>query len=337
MTSHLSDGSPIPTISSTPLQNLLPKPVAPKHPRLIHYLNRCLYFFIFITIIVFILGFLIATEKIEIPYQNLQTKIASLIFKIPFIPKTSKYLLTTSWLAHQQSGSFSYDVTVSAASKQLKDIIGTSEIGINIVGYTDINDKNNPNYFFTANADKYLSSDVKKINNNIFVKVNKISKTYNPTLDYYLDFLPDSSSNWNSIDSTNIDPSTFNIVVSQLNSELFNDNIFSSVQQKQENYINDFAYRLVYTPTENQLKSINKILIKELKLNETQQITDLNMVAWLDSKNYLAKKILISFNLISLDEFSPVPQISIALTANLSDHGTKKNIDYPQNTVSWNK
>jgi hypothetical protein len=270
------------SIVSTPIQDFLPVK-SHRDSFLISFFLICFYVLFSFFVIFLFLGYLITIDKIKLSNPSFQTTISSIIFHIPYIPKTSKYLLTSSWLAHQKTGHNSFIVTVSVASKELKNIIGSNnDLDLQIKSLADFSTPNNPRFSFAVNNSDNLSSEINKINQQW-----KLKDSYT--------FLPASNQSFQEI---------YNILIKD-----------GSFQNKRLNK----EYRLVAFPSTTQIEKINHIMVRDFNIDQSQKIQDLNIVFWLDAHSYLTNKILVSFNLVSTDKSLPISNISLAINAYLSE------------------
>ena len=90
------------------------------------------------------LTYAVAYEKIKLEkYPDVQKKVSAFVMELPFMPKTAKFLLAKTALAHQNITKQSFDISVAIDSADLTSSLGLSNLDIQAKGAFDYSDPRN--------------------------------------------------------------------------------------------------------------------------------------------------------------------------------------------------
>ncbi len=144
------------------------------------------------------LFYAIAYEKIKLEkYPDFQKKVSLFVMNISFMPKTPRFILEKSAIAHQKVTKQSFDVSVAVDSSNLSNYFGFADLDFQFKGDLDYtNPKNifgNLEIFFTKDfnielrkKDKMLYFKIKKLPTTLFAFLGLDSKSFDPIIDKWV-------------------------------------------------------------------------------------------------------------------------------------------------------
>jgi len=134
-----------------------------------------LLLFVLLVISLFGVSYAIAYEKINLPkYPKLQAKITQIIVGLPFMPKTPKFLIAKTLLAHQKVTKQSFNISLALESAGLTNIVGTNTTELETKGSIDYSNPENIIFSMEANLTKDFGMELKKKDKFLYFKVNKL-------------------------------------------------------------------------------------------------------------------------------------------------------------------
>ncbi|MBU0569273.1 hypothetical protein KKB40_00635 [Patescibacteria group bacterium] len=294
---------------------------AKRKPKLLKFLLTT----ILITLILVssFLSYSIAYEKISIQqFPEAQQKIRHFVQNISFMPKTPKFLLEKSAIAHQEVTKHSFDISAALDSGELTSSLGVGSLDLVARGQIDYSDSKNLLLNMNASLTRDFNLDVKKKDDAIYFKINKIPPLLLAFLDLQPELLEPFLKNWIIYDSSKLDTSARKEIEAQERKSLSAKFLEESVQK----YFDDtvFAKTKVETVEEDRLKfykltvdadadlinHIGELIAKESKENlpppeyeisedqKTKKLSDtIKSLSWeiyIDKENYYTQKIVMS-------------------------------------------
>jgi len=143
--------------------------------------KKPLYFLLFLLILLTIftcfagLTYAVAYEKIKLEkFPDLQKKVSLFVIDLPFMPKTPKYLLSKTALAHQNVTKQHFDISLAVDSADLTSSLGLSSLDIEAKGSLDYTDPNNIFGNLELSFTKDLNLELRKKDKMLYFKINKI-------------------------------------------------------------------------------------------------------------------------------------------------------------------
>lgn len=121
-----------------------------------------------------VLGYAIAYEKVKLEnYPEVQAKVAGYVQSLPFMPKTAKYLLVRSIIAHQNVTKHNFDVSLALDSSSLSDVLGINKFDTEAKGAIDYSDPQNVVFTLNASFTKEFNIEAKSKDPILYFKINK--------------------------------------------------------------------------------------------------------------------------------------------------------------------
>ena len=194
-------------------------PEAPKSRKKL-FLFLILLFFFLLLIGAGGVTYAVAYEKIKLEkYPDVQKKVSAFVQSIPFMPKTPKFLLAKSALAHQEVTKQSFDVSIAVDSADLASSFGLTTIDAKVAGAVDYSDPKNVIFFMDASVTKDFNFELRKKDKFLYFKINKLpalllafmglkTETFTPLLEKWVsyDTTPLDTEARRSIQDQEIDP-----------------------------------------------------------------------------------------------------------------------------------
>lgn len=162
-----------PPVSKEPPKEFIP-PQPPKKEK--KPFNPAFILVPFIVIFGLILGsafFVVYGKSPVIPFK-LKMAVSSIIFKVPFLPKTTEYVVISALSANQNLKSSHIESSISISSQSLVDYIQSSSLDIDINGGFDFIDENNPRYDFNIAVPERLDLDYLSFSNSSYFRLNEL-------------------------------------------------------------------------------------------------------------------------------------------------------------------
>ncbi|KKQ43610.1 MAG: hypothetical protein US62_C0046G0009 [Candidatus Woesebacteria bacterium GW2011_GWA1_37_8] len=138
-----------------------------------------LFLFSFILVLIFVciglVSYAIAYEKLDIPnYPKVKMIVTNALMSIPFMPKTPKYLIAKTLIAHEKVTKHDYNISMSVDSPGFANITGLSKLDMETKGAIDY--ENPENIIFTMNASitKDFNFEIQKSDKYLYFKINKV-------------------------------------------------------------------------------------------------------------------------------------------------------------------
>lgn len=145
-------------------------------------------------------AYAVAYEKIKLDkYPDLQKEVSYFVMQVPFMPKTPKFLLAKTALAHQDITKQSFDISVAVDSADLSSSLGLSNLDIQAKGDFDYSNPKNIFGNLEISFTKDFNMEFKKKEKMLYFKLNKIpsflfaflgigSETFDPLLEKWVSY-----------------------------------------------------------------------------------------------------------------------------------------------------
>lgn len=133
--------------------------------------------FLVVPLILLLAGtYLVAYEKIKLAkYPELQKRVANFVMNLPFTPKTPKFLIERTALAHSKVTKQSFDASFSIASQDISGVLGLGRFDLQVKGALDYTNSKNVVFFANASVTKDFNVEFKKNDNKtLYFKLNKV-------------------------------------------------------------------------------------------------------------------------------------------------------------------
>jgi len=140
--------------------------------KIIGILLVVLFLMFFVTTAV--LGYAVAYEKVKLRnYPEIQATVAGYVQSLPFMPKTAKFLIIRSIIAHQNVTKHSFDISLALDSSSLNDVLGINKFDTEAKGSIDYSNPENIIFSLNASLTKEFNIELKSNDPILYFKVNK--------------------------------------------------------------------------------------------------------------------------------------------------------------------
>src|SRR5690606_31947609 len=119
-------------------------------------------------------GILIAQEKIPVSNKDLQMRIASIVFKLPFVEKTPKFVVLSSINAFEKIKTGYTDASFAVQGLPLPQPFTDLRLEMPYKGAHDWSDPHNPRSDGTFNCIGQSELDSRALEDRVYFKVNKL-------------------------------------------------------------------------------------------------------------------------------------------------------------------
>lgn len=272
--------------------------------------------FIFLLSGLSVSAYLIAADKIPFSNSKLKAQISKIVFSIPFVPKTPKIVLAGIPSAHEKVSKSSYNISLAIDSDgtQGMSIPGLNSLDFILTGYSDISDPKNPRFTMAVQASKEISAQVRKPDQNLYLKVDQVPVIFTAALGLEPAILDQLLANWLIIDTstletearknldelvsdtdTNLTQTEAEARAMALLTRILEEDIAPDLVMTSEMIDSSPVYKITYQPsTEDLTKIVSKILLEYEEdsdsndsvetLEAVKQIKNLSVVFYVDKK-----------------------------------------------------
>jgi type IV pilus assembly protein PilA len=281
---------------------------------------------IFLLVATGVPAYFVATEKLNFGNQAFKEGVAKVIFSIPFIPKTPKYILQSAIDAHKKLLKNSFDISFAAKSNDFRNMIGADNLDAQMKGYSDFSDTKNPKFSLTLNITKDFSAMARKNDKMVYVKIDKFPPAVTTLLGVDPDKLNSVLENWMAYDATpletearkNLDSisqtgTPANEELTSLLTKMLNEQILPQIKVSNDKVDKFGTYKLEFVPSATSLDKIGDEIQQEetaqIKKNYpgitgpttingklSDQIKNLDVTVWIDSSLYYVRKGTVTFS-----------------------------------------
>jgi hypothetical protein len=271
----------------------------------------------------------IAYEALDINNDDVQVVVSNAVVGLPFMPKTPKYALLAATVKHEAVKKLSFNLSLASESKSFMTTLGVSKIDAEAKGSIDYSNDKNINFTFNTSITKDFNMDIRKKDELLYFKVNKIP----PTIFAILGIKEASASaifdNWVVYDTSSLDTEArksldYYVQEQPKENDLFANltDVFSSeivldkIKITDELVDNVATHKLHLSGDKEVLDYLDK-KIKEIASQQTDsgiysteeklsdQIKDLSLDLWVDKENYLIRKFVVSSQISTKDSLTP--------------------------------
>lgn len=122
-------------------------------------------------------GYLVATDKIQVNNSALTSTAKKIVFSIPFVPKTPRYVLETTVLNMKNVKQFSFDITSNIKAKEFQSIINADQLSFTAIGNVDIANPQKITGKVQLKTKDFIDLEMLvKESKNAYLKVNELPK-----------------------------------------------------------------------------------------------------------------------------------------------------------------
>lgn len=286
-------------------------------------------FFIFVLFLVslcaFCLSFAIAYEKISLGKPSLEKKVRNVILNFPFVPKTPRYLLETSALAHQKMSKHHFDVSLAVDSNALTPFFGLSKTDVQVKGEVDFTDPKNLITSLTGSLGNDFNVELRKKDAVIYFKINKLPSFFWVSLALDENKLSAILENWISYDTKSLETearkyldekssqqSITKGIIEESIDHFLDKKLLKEISVSKEKLDGISTYKLYLTGSDEIVDYLGEKLKQEAKSKDewklSEFIKDLEVELWIGNKNKYLRKIAASFKVIQKKPISGYPQ-----------------------------
>lgn len=308
-----------------------------------------------------VFAYFVSQDKVSTKNPKIDYAIASFVGKLPFIPKTPKFILESMTLAHSKVSKNSFDISSTIASDQLTPILGSSSFDFQIKGYTNFEDLKDPKSKFNISVTKQLNVDILKPDKFVYFKINEIPSVLYAFLGENTTMLDSLKSKWISFDTSSLETPASKKMEEELSKKpkddntifweaFLKDNILPKITTEKETLDGINTYKMTFSPTPQDLDKIYEKLKDEISNEETAKtvlgattleynkeaisdyIKEPKIEMWIDDKDYFVRQIDLFFKMHTDSEDSQ--DANVVLVLKLSDFGKDIEVTKPQESIS---
>ncbi len=268
----------------------------------------------------------VAYEKIKLEkYPDFQKKVSAFVMELPFTPKTPKFLLARTAMAHQDITKQTFDISMAIDSADLTSSLGLSNLDIQAKGALDYSDPKNVFGNLELSITKDFQVELKKKDKMLYFKLNKLPSFLLAFLGISSEQLDPILDKWVSYDTTPLDTEARKSIqqdreVDPLSEEFIDENfekyIDEEVLSKMELSSAEEEGHAVYKITMDADSDLIDHLGKKLAEAERQKsnyaypstypkqdeklsdfIKDMKWEIYIDKKTYYTRKVIVSVEL----------------------------------------
>jgi len=235
-------------------------------------------------------GYFVATDIIDLGNPQLQQTITKAVIAFPLIPKNPALVLKSSTLAHQELTQSSFDLLVSAESKDLEVALGQSATNLRFAGYVDYSDSENPRFTMSVDFGEAIGGQVIKNDPVIYFKIDRFPLNLLQTIGITQQSYSLITESWVSFDTAPLAAQAKKTLQSNPSSDssdtetaqkvlrkVFETDILPQVKQSTESLDGISTYKLTYSPTNEQLDTVyTKIQAELMKALPNSAVTSKN-------------------------------------------------------------
>lgn len=164
------------------------------------------FLFLFFFTATAVLGYAVAYEKIKLKnYPEVQATVAGYVQSLPFMPKTAKFLLIRSIIAHQDVTKHSFDISLALDSSSLSDVLGINKFDTEAKGAIDYSDTNSVIFSLDASLTKEFNIELRKNDPVLYFRVNKFPSFIFSLIGMSDDLVEPYLKRWVAYDTTPLD------------------------------------------------------------------------------------------------------------------------------------
>lgn len=252
--------------------------------------------------------YLVASDKISLPNQSLQSQMQKIGLSVPGIPKNPKLILAMVEEAHEKVTKASYDLSISglADSASFESLLGSKNIDLQIKGYSDISDDLNPRFSVNLLLGNQLEVDLRKPDTMMYIKVNKLPVAFYAVLGMDPVKIGPLWDNWIGTDVGRPDTGASQALEEALKNQnrqpqaseatqdllkkVMMEEVLPSVLVSEEERNGAKTYKLAYTAKPEQIDKIIREFDKGNSYRETNPseiLKNLNLEVWIDKSQML--------------------------------------------------
>ena len=313
--------------------------------------------------------YLVGTQKLTLPNQNLQTAVEKMAMAVPGVPKNPKLILEMVKEAHKKVSKSSFEVSMSGQlqASEIETLLGSKSLDMQIKGYSDVTNTTDPKFTLNLIFGKEVDVDVRKPDKMMYVKVNKTPVALYAVLGLDPVKIKPLWDNWIGMDMSKLDTSARQKLeetmvnqnsqqeVSQVTQDIIykimTDDIFPALKITDEKRNEVATYKIAFDATPDQINEIAREIWgndKEMSVNPSDILKNLKVEVWIDKKEMLVLEMDITAS-VEIDKnsagmtssFTPVLAITsekqkadVAIVIKMSDFGKDVTITKPDKFLS---
>jgi hypothetical protein len=301
-------------------------------------------------------------EKIALNnFKDLQDRLSFSVQSLPFMPKTAKFVITKSAIAHSEIvDSHSFEILVSVDPGSLLAVTFNptlTSIDMSFTGSVDTNQPGSPNLELNTKITKDIDFDLKAIDKNVFIRFNTLDGFAAEYGDFF-GFTDDTRNKWILFEDGGSETQSLQTVDEEsLRKPLTKDLADKTVKILEDNYIKERLilrkelmdgkeYFVINLNADKEaIKRILTVLNndKEPSGESLDMIKELNLEIFVDKSTFLINKAS-SFLAISLktDKISPFfslletasfLEIKVTVLAKLNNYNEAVDITLPKDFI----
>lgn len=116
----------------------------------------------------------IAYEKVNIDNPKIREIASKVVFSVPFAPKTPKFLLSSTALAHEKITRYGYNISLSGESNAFTSALGMTKLEGEIKGQVDVSDLTSVKQTMEISFNPDFNLELRIIKDKLYFKLNKV-------------------------------------------------------------------------------------------------------------------------------------------------------------------
>jgi len=313
--------------------------------------------------------YMVGTQKLTLPNQNLQTAVEKIAMSVPGVPKNPKLILEMVTEAHKKVSKSSFEISMSGQlqASEIEALLGSKALDMQIKGYSDVTDTLDPKFSMNLIFGKEVDVSVVKPDKMMYVKVNKIPVALyalvgmdpikiKPLWDNWIGMdmsKPDTSARQKLDEAVNKQNNQQEVsqVTQDIMDKIMTEEILPTLKITDEKRNGVATYKIAFNATPEQINKIAREIWgndKEMSVNPSDILKSFNLEMWIDKKEMLVLEMDITGS-VEMDKntagmssaFTPVLAITsekqkadVAIVIKMSDFGKDVVINKPDKYLS---
>lgn len=328
-----------------------------------------LYLSLLILVLLFLGGlgwfsYALAYEKIDPKFipESVKNSLSYSVQSLSFMPKTPKFILGKTLLAHEGIKTHKFDVSVATDLGGIQETLGIGKFDLSAKGVVDYSNIEAMKADFTIDLSSELSIDIRKLPESFYFRLGKIPPILTSFIGIDESVFSNALNKWVYIDlkpletnaRTYLDENKEEIPMTKhilnISQKVMNDDEIKSKIVLTDDVIDSVKYHKMTFKGDNHtvIVFLNHIAeeFDDTKLEEDKDLGISNLVfdMWVSKSDYLTKRIAVKFDFKSPDSYGSAANlfsltegpktISLSMVSDFSEFGKVLDIQAPESSIS---
>jgi hypothetical protein len=333
-------------IPPSPQSESQPEPPQPERPQQAPKSKKPYIIIIIIAVVLLLIfaltSLMVATAygKVSFGKPDLERSIERIVISIPFMPKTPRYVLESTTLAHRKVSKHSFDISFAGGTGTAFPLFGTNQLDAHITGNVDYSNPENITGSYNIQFGKDLELEARQLGKVLYLKINKVPEVLSTYVPMENEDVKSALQKWIMIDSTPASteardyltekspPKSATQSMMDTTIEIIQDEkVLREIKYTEEKLDKVPMYKLHLSATDELVDYIGDKLIEKSRSGysaELQQmatdveyqysntVKDLEIDVWVDKKDNYMSKSVVFFNYLPESGTSTYADIPIA-------------------------